>query len=206
MSRPKCPTPCRRASTPITAGAAAPGAQPCGPGSWAIAPPMPLLAPVTRTRQRWSCMNRWYPGAGAAAGCARTNSGAGCRPVVNRAEPAAFGRQCGREPWALSRAHGKTRNARGMHAVAPPSTRTLAPASANWPRRSTGARCRCTVQETIRAADRTEQVLLSYPARSSLPTRLGPPSAAGPRGGRPRWVGEPTRQRQRAREDAATRR
>jgi hypothetical protein len=61
MSRPKCPTPCRRASTPITAGAAAPGAQPCGPGSWAIAPPMPLLAPVRRTRQRWSCINRWYP-------------------------------------------------------------------------------------------------------------------------------------------------
>jgi hypothetical protein len=61
MSRPKCPTPCRRASTATTAGAAAPGAQPSTRGSRAIAPPMPPLAPVRRTRQRWSCINRWYP-------------------------------------------------------------------------------------------------------------------------------------------------
>ena len=60
-SRPRCPTPCRRASAPTTAGATAPSAQPSRRGLRPIAPPMPPLAPVTRTRQRWSCMNRWYP-------------------------------------------------------------------------------------------------------------------------------------------------
>ena len=206
MSRPKCPTPCGRASTPTTAGATAPSAQPSTRGWRPIAPPMPPLAPVTRTRQRRSCMNRWYPwrGSGRPTALGRLRVLA---VVPSSTEPSwrRSGRH-GREPCPLSRAHRKTRNARGMHAVALPSTRTLAPAFANWPRRSTGARCHCAVQERIRAADRAEQVLLSYRHGRPCPTRLGPPSAAGPRGGRPRCVGEPTGQRRRAREDAGTRR
>ena len=226
-SRPRCPTPCRRASAPTTAGATAPSAQPSRRGLWPIAPPMPPLAPVTRTRQRWSCMNRWYPwrGSGRPTALGRLRVLA---VVPSSTEPSwrRSGRH-GREPCPLSRAHCKTGNAESFRSANPPpgrgrggdrrshqsharasSTldRTLAPASGNWPRRRTGARCRCTVRERIRAADRAEQVLLSYPARSSLPTRLGPPSAAGPRGGRRRCVAEPTGQRRRAREDAGTRR
>ena len=114
-SRPRCPTPCRRASAPTTAGATAPSAQPSRRGLRPIAPPMPPLAPVTRTRQRWSCMNRWYPwrGSGRPAALGRLR----VLGVVPRSTEPSWRRSAvnaGREPWPQSRAHRQTRNGRNF--------------------------------------------------------------------------------------------
>ena len=47
-------------------------------------------------------------------GCARTTAGAGCCPVVNRAELAVFGPSMRAELWPQSPAHRQTRNGRNF--------------------------------------------------------------------------------------------
>ena len=193
ISRPRCPTPCRRASTPTTAGATAPSAQPSTRGWRPIAPPMPPLAPVTRTRQRRSCMNRWYPwrGSGRPAALGRlrcwlssrrqpsrtggvravnaAGSHARCRVRIARpGTPKVFDRPTHRRAADVAAIGAPTNR---THALAPPSTglsRPL-PETGRGEGRVLDAAARC----------RRESGQQTAPSRSSFPTRHGRPCPHG---------------------------
>ena len=193
MSRPKCPTPCRRASTPTTAGATAPSAQPSTRGWRPIAPPMPPLAPVTRTRQRRSCMNRWYPwrGSGRPTALGRLRVLA---VVPSSTEPSwrRSGRQCGREPCPLSRAHCKTGNAESFRSANPPPGRGRGRDRRSHQSHACGTSTSTGLSRPLPETGRGEGRVLdaaarcgresgqqTAPGRSSFPTRHGRPCPHG---------------------------